>query len=210
MQSSLSPPFSVGMKLLFTSWTVLIVGNNLFTPGICKTMKMSSIRHLFGLGEWVGGSPPILSLFGFSEMSDNCRPPLRVFSMNTSVHYNLYKLSGLWAFQIISHSGLPWILLLNWLSFLFPARVCLLSPHLTNRFPSVSKGSIVALCHPSMQSTPWWQNSDGERWHTLPVNKRKASCFLLFIQLNHVKSFHCTGFFDFVETSPWFCPSENQ
>ena len=24
----------------------------------------------------MGGSPPILSLFGFSEMSDNCRPPL--------------------------------------------------------------------------------------------------------------------------------------
>ena len=76
-QSSLSSPFSVGMKLLFTPWTVLIVGNNLFTPGICKTMKTSSIRHLFGLGGWVGGSPPILSLFGFSEMSDNCRPPLR-------------------------------------------------------------------------------------------------------------------------------------
>ena len=64
------------MKLLFTPWTVLIVGNNLYTPGICKTMKTSSIRHLFGLGGWVGGSPPILSLFGFSEMSDNCRPPL--------------------------------------------------------------------------------------------------------------------------------------
>ena len=53
-------------------------GNNLFTPGICKTMKTSSIRHLFGLGGWVGGSPPILSLFGFSEMSDNCRPPLTI------------------------------------------------------------------------------------------------------------------------------------
>ena len=26
----------------------------------------------------MGGSPPILSLFGFSEMSDNCRPPLRM------------------------------------------------------------------------------------------------------------------------------------
>ena len=37
----------------------------------------SSIRHLFGLGGWVGGSPSILSLFGFSEMSDNCRPPLK-------------------------------------------------------------------------------------------------------------------------------------
>ena len=24
----------------------------------------------------MGGSPPILSLFGFSELSDNCRPPL--------------------------------------------------------------------------------------------------------------------------------------
>ena len=35
----------------------------------------SSIRHLFGLGGWVGGSPLILSLFGFSEMSDKCRPP---------------------------------------------------------------------------------------------------------------------------------------
>ena len=76
MQSSLSSPFSVGMKLLFTPWTVLIVGNNLFIPGICKTIKTSSIRHLFGLVGWVGGSPPILSLFGFSEMSDNCRPPL--------------------------------------------------------------------------------------------------------------------------------------
>ena len=37
----------------------------------------SSIRHLFGLGGWVGGSPSILSLFGFSEMSDNCRPSLK-------------------------------------------------------------------------------------------------------------------------------------
>ena len=55
MQSSLWSPFSVGMKLLFTPWTVLIVGNNLFTPGISKTMKTSSIRHLFGLGGgWVG------------------------------------------------------------------------------------------------------------------------------------------------------------
>ena len=36
----------------------------------------TGIRHLFGLGGWVGGSPSILSLFGFSEMSDNCRPPL--------------------------------------------------------------------------------------------------------------------------------------
>ena len=83
MQSSLSSPFSVGMKLLFTPWTVLIVGNNLFTPSICKTMKTSSIRHLFGLGGWVGGSPPILSLFGFSEMSDNCRPPLIYFLSKT-------------------------------------------------------------------------------------------------------------------------------
>ena len=49
----------------------------LCTPGICKTTETSSIRHLFGLGGWVGGSPPILSLFGFSEMSDNCRPPLK-------------------------------------------------------------------------------------------------------------------------------------
>ena len=47
------------------------------TPGICKTTETSSIRHLFGLGGWVGGSPPILSLFGFSEMSDNWRPPLK-------------------------------------------------------------------------------------------------------------------------------------
>ena len=58
-------------------WTVLVVvGNNLCTPGICKTTN-SSIRHLFRSGGWVGGSPPILSLFGFSEMSDNWRPPLR-------------------------------------------------------------------------------------------------------------------------------------
>ena len=48
----------------------------LCTPGICKTTETSSIRHLFRLGGWVGGSPPILSLFGFSEMSDNCRSPL--------------------------------------------------------------------------------------------------------------------------------------
>ena len=77
-QSSLSSPFSVGMKLLFTPWTVLVMGNNRCTPGICKTTKVSSIRHLFGLGGGGGGgSPPILSLFGFSEMSDNWRPPLR-------------------------------------------------------------------------------------------------------------------------------------
>ena len=57
-------------------FVVLVVGNNLCTPGICKTTETSSIRHLFGFGGWVCGSPPILSLFGFSEMSDNCRPPL--------------------------------------------------------------------------------------------------------------------------------------
>ena len=31
------------------------MGNNLSTPGICKTMKTSSIRHLFGLGGGGGG-----------------------------------------------------------------------------------------------------------------------------------------------------------
>ena len=33
----------------------MVVGNNLCTPGICKTTKMSSIRHLFGLGGGGGG-----------------------------------------------------------------------------------------------------------------------------------------------------------
>ena len=72
-------------------------GNNLFTPGICKTMKTSSIRHLFGLGGWVGGSPPILSLFGFSEMSDNCRPPLNYIALTflylkeITIVYTFYK-----------------------------------------------------------------------------------------------------------------------
>ena len=44
----------VGMKLQFTPWTVLVVGNNLCQPGISKTTKTSSIRHFFGLGGWVG------------------------------------------------------------------------------------------------------------------------------------------------------------
>ena len=44
-QSSLSAPFSVGMKLLFAPWTVLVLGDNLCTPGIilCKTTKTSDI-----------------------------------------------------------------------------------------------------------------------------------------------------------------------
>ena len=38
-QSSLSSPFSVGIKLLFTPWTVLVVGNTVCTLGICKTTR---------------------------------------------------------------------------------------------------------------------------------------------------------------------------
>ena len=85
-ESSLSPSvLGWDEAATFTPSTVLVVGNSLCTPGMCKITKTSSIKHLFGLGRWVGGSPPIRSLFGFSEMSGNWRPPLKCFCIQTLI-----------------------------------------------------------------------------------------------------------------------------
>ena len=69
----------LGRKNPFFKTSVLHEQQWLCVPA--DVLITSSIRHLFGLGGWVGGSESILSLFGFSEMSDNCRPPLKNYKV---------------------------------------------------------------------------------------------------------------------------------
>ena len=55
-RSIFSSPFSVGMKLLFTPWTAVVAGNNLCTPGICKTTQKVQHQTFVRItgGGWVG------------------------------------------------------------------------------------------------------------------------------------------------------------